>query len=91
MSSADVIYTGVNNSDQVGSSVAGAGDVNGDAYSDFVVGASGYDSNRGIAYLLFSDYSSSTAARYRSLINSSDAISRYISWTYARVDFGASA
>ncbi len=36
-----------------GGSVAGAGDVNGDGYADVVVGAYGYGSNTGRAYLYF--------------------------------------
>ena len=49
--SADVIMTGVTAGDYFGISVAGAGDVNGDGYGDVVVGASGYNSESGRAYL----------------------------------------
>jgi hypothetical protein len=41
---------------QVGSSVAGAGDVNGDGYADVIVGAPGYDNgetNEGAAFVYF--------------------------------------
>ena len=55
LSSVDVLYTGVNSSDQAGYSISGGGDVNGDGDGDFIVSAPGYDSGRGKAYLLFSN------------------------------------
>jgi hypothetical protein len=64
---ADAIYTGENIDDHAGWSVAGAGDMNGDGYGDMFVGAFWFDSNRGKAYLVFSDYDSAAAARYRAL------------------------
>ncbi len=42
---------GISVNDVFGSSVAGTGDVNGDSYSDVIVGASGVSSNRGAAYI----------------------------------------
>jgi hypothetical protein len=39
--------------DEVGSSVASAGDVNGDGIADLIVGAPGYDSDTGAAYVIF--------------------------------------
>jgi hypothetical protein len=42
---------GINTSDNFGYSVASAGDVNGDGYSDVVVGAFGVLSNKGAAYI----------------------------------------
>ena len=68
LSSADAIYTGESSS-YAGHSVAGAGDVNGDGYSDLLIGAYEFNSSRGKAYLLFSDYNSATAARYRDMIS----------------------
>lgn len=50
----DIILTGENSSDNFGYSVSGAGDVNGDGYSDLLVGAIGNDvngANAGRAYL----------------------------------------
>ncbi len=53
---ADVILTGVAASDNFGTSVSTAGDVNGDGYSDVIVGANANDaggSNAGRAYVYF--------------------------------------
>ncbi|HOU13350.1 MAG TPA: integrin alpha [Anaerolineae bacterium] len=49
---ADAIYTGEADNSYTGDSVAGAGDVNGDGYADMLIGASGYGSNTGRAYLV---------------------------------------
>jgi uncharacterized repeat protein (TIGR01451 family) len=43
--------TGENAGDWLGNSVATAGDVNGDGYAGVIVGAPGYDSNRGKVYI----------------------------------------
>eukprot|EP01031_Cornospumella_fuschlensis_P028064 gene28064-33884_t len=40
-------------SDRVGSAVSPAGDVNNDQYFDFIIGANGYDGNRGAAFVIF--------------------------------------
>ncbi|MFA5772609.1 MAG: FG-GAP-like repeat-containing protein [Thermoplasmata archaeon] len=45
-------YTGTA-PEQAGTSVSNAGDVNGDGYSDIIVGAPGYSSNTGIIYIYF--------------------------------------
>lgn len=54
---ADVILTGEQEYDGFGSSIAGAGDVNGDGYSDVVVGAPYFDqgdsTNAGRAYIYY--------------------------------------
>jgi hypothetical protein len=50
-SEADIIMTGEAANNRFGFSVSGAGNVNGDAYDDVVVGARGYDSYRGKAYI----------------------------------------
>lgn len=49
------ILNGINISDGFGLSVASAGDVNGDGYSDVIVGANGVNSNTGTAYLYLSN------------------------------------
>lgn len=52
LSDADAIYTGESANNYAGNSVAGAGDVNGDGYSDLLIGANGYNSDAGGAYLI---------------------------------------
>ena len=49
---ADVTVTGVQSFENVGRSVAGAGDVDGDGLNDVLVGAPGHDDSSGAAYLL---------------------------------------
>lgn len=44
-------FSGENQDDLFGWNVSGAGDINFDGYSDFVVGAPGYDNERGRAYI----------------------------------------
>ncbi|MEZ4823401.1 MAG: integrin alpha [Ignavibacteria bacterium] len=50
---ADVVLTGVATNYYFGSSVSSAGDVNGDGYSDVIVGAYGHSSNAGRAYIYY--------------------------------------
>ncbi|MBV6479509.1 MAG: hypothetical protein HGGPFJEG_02283 [Ignavibacteria bacterium] len=50
---ADVTMTGESTSDLFGYSVSTAGDVNGDGYSDVIVGANGYSTSTGRAYIYF--------------------------------------
>ncbi|MBS1516884.1 MAG: FG-GAP repeat protein [Bacteroidetes bacterium] len=49
----DVTLTGETTSNFFGISVSNAGDVNGDGYSDVIVGANGYSSNTGKCYIYF--------------------------------------
>jgi len=44
------ILTGISAGDAFGYSISGAGDVNGDGYSDIIIGATGTSSNTGAAY-----------------------------------------
>jgi hypothetical protein len=48
----DLVLTGENDFDNFGTSVAGAGDVNGDGYADVIVGAQGYPPG-GRAYVFY--------------------------------------
>jgi len=50
---ADEIFTGETDGDRFGISVASAGDVNGDGYSDVLIGSDGYSSFSGRAYMFF--------------------------------------
>ena len=62
---ADIILTGAATNDQFGVSVSTAGDVNGDGYSDVIVGANGNDaggSNAGRAYIFFGGSSMNNVA-----------------------------
>ncbi|HMQ69600.1 MAG TPA: integrin alpha [Ignavibacteria bacterium] len=49
---ADIVMTG-SGGERLGSSVSGAGDVNGDGFSDVIIGANSYSSAYGRAYLYF--------------------------------------
>ncbi|MBK8982004.1 MAG: FG-GAP repeat protein [Ignavibacteria bacterium] len=59
---ADVIITGNANGDRLGISVSTAGDVNGDGYFDVIVGAYGYSSDMGRAYIFFGGASMNNSA-----------------------------
>ena len=48
---ADVTMTGEAANNYFGYSVSTAGDVNGDGYSDVIIGATGYSTNTGRAYV----------------------------------------
>jgi hypothetical protein len=61
-STADVTMTGEATYNSFGISVASAGDVNGDGYADVVVGAYGYATNTGRAYIYYGGSSMDTVA-----------------------------
>jgi parallel beta-helix repeat protein len=52
-SDADVILEGESDNDLFGFSVSASGDVNSDSFDDIIVGAPGFDTNRGKSYLFF--------------------------------------
>ena len=56
--SADAIFSGESGSDNAGGDIRTAGDINGDGYSDFIIGAYGHDTDEnnidaGRAYLIY--------------------------------------
>ncbi len=53
LADADASFWGEAVSDFAGTAVSGAGDVNGDGYADFLVGAPDHDTGRGKSYLFF--------------------------------------
>jgi hypothetical protein len=61
---ADVVMTGVNSNDYFGMDVSFAGDVNGDSYSDVIIGSEGFSfaSNTGRAYIFYGGVSMNNAA-----------------------------
>jgi len=59
---ADVVLTGETTSNVFGCSVSSAGDVNGDGYSDVIVGAYGYSTNKGRAYIFYGGASMNNTA-----------------------------
>jgi hypothetical protein len=56
------IFNGLGINNYFGYSVASAGDVNGDGYDDIIVGAYGYNSNTGRAYLYYGGLIMNTVA-----------------------------
>lgn len=59
---ADVTLNGESANNYFGSSVSSAGDVNGDGYDDVIIGAYGYSSNTGRAYIFFGGSSMNSVA-----------------------------
>ena len=59
---ADVTFTGEAVSNYFGCSVSSAGDINGDGYSDVIIGANTYSSNTGRAYIYYGGSSMNNAA-----------------------------
>ncbi|MBL0108002.1 MAG: FG-GAP repeat protein [Ignavibacteria bacterium] len=58
----DLTMTGETTSDFFGKSVSSAGDINGDGYSDVIVGATGYSTSTGRAYIYFGGVSMDNVA-----------------------------
>ena len=70
---ADAHFEGMTDGDLACVVGSGAGDVNGDGFSDLFIGAPNRANKQGYAYLLFSDDTASEATRYRR-INASDYV-----------------
>jgi hypothetical protein len=90
---ADGFYTGEGLNHFAGRNISSAGDFNGDGYADFIIGATGEDTNStaaGAAYIFFGD-GSSTSSLYGT-VDLSDAPLKYIGETgsnYAGRDVSA--
>ena len=69
-----VSFAGVSAGEQLGSSVALAADISGDGHDDLWLGAAGYDSDTGAAYLFYGPFSGKldTSDAGSSLLGSSD-------------------
>jgi hypothetical protein len=90
-------YSGMAAGDNAGYSVAGAGDANGDGYSDLLIGAWRNDDggpNAGATYLILSDALNSNSPSYRQrqrLNGSGNALPVTFEPTRVRVDFTTGA
>ncbi len=62
VSNADIILTGILPGDKFGWDVDGAGDVNNDGFDDIIVGAPGYGTNNGRAYIFYGGTLSNSTA-----------------------------
>ena len=65
LADADAVFAGEHGGDGAGVSVSGAGDLNGDGYADFLVGASGHDEGSadvGAAYIILGAASVASAS-----------------------------
>ncbi len=73
---------GISSNDEFGISVSCAGDVNGDGYSDVIVGAPGVSSGKGAAYIFNGGSSglSSTPSATLNGVSASDGYGQRISW-----------
>jgi PKD repeat protein len=71
----DVVITGGAKNDYFGKDVSGAEDVNNDGYDDVIIGASGYDSNKGRAYIFLgkSSWSSNGGSSWTATQSASSA------------------
>lgn len=78
---ADIILIGESSSDLFGVSVSSADDVNGDGYSDVIVGANGYSNYKGRAYIYFGGSSMNNTA---DVIMTGESTSNYFGWTVSK-------
>ena len=90
------ILSGINPNDNFGISVAGAGDVNGDHYSDLIIGAQGYDvaaanDERGAAFIYFGNNTGiSSGSSPSQVLQGPDVANETGTWYFNNPDlFGA--
>ncbi|MDQ3021651.1 MAG: FG-GAP-like repeat-containing protein [Bacteroidota bacterium] len=77
----NLIFIGEPSTGYFGTSVSSAGDVNNDGYSDLIVGASGYSSNTGRAYLF---YGGSNMDTTKDLIMTGAASNNYFGFSVSK-------
>jgi len=75
---ADIILIGESSSDLFGVSVSTAGDVNGDGFTDVIVGANGYNNYTGRSYIYFGGSNMNNIA---DVIMTGELTSNYYGWT----------
>lgn len=76
--SPDIILTGENGSSLFGVSVANAGDINGDGFSDVIVGANSYSTYTGRAYIFFGGMLMNNVA---DVILTGESVWSFFGWT----------
>ena len=87
-SGADVTITGEASLNRFGHAL-GAGDLNADGKTDLIVGAYGYSSNTGRAYIFYGDGSIPTTAATADVIIAGQATNNYFGYSLAAGDFNA--
>ena len=85
---ADVIITGGTTSNYFGSSLA-SGDFNADGKTDLAVGAYGYSTSTGRAYIFYNDGSIPTTAATADVIITGETTSNYFGYAMTSDDFNA--
>ncbi len=93
LSTADASFVGEAIDDYSGYSVSGSGDVNGDGYSDLLIGAygndEGPDNDAGQTYIIFSNQSGATNATYKQFVGNGNMSPCYIDNANLCVDFSS--
>ena len=85
---ADVIITGNATNDEFGIGIT-AGDVNADGKTDLIVGAEGYSTSTGRAYIFYNDGSIPTTAGTADVTITGEATSNYFGQSLSTGDFNA--
>ena len=86
---ADVIITGETTNNYFGCGSLASGDFNADGRTDLAVGAWGYSSNTGRAYIFYNDGSIPTTAATADVIITGQTTNNYFGWFLTSGDFNA--